>query len=57
MIRAELQKDNLWVECRRDWSEWKLEAERTVKKKKKKKKKKTGAIIQRKSNHLKVRPN
>ena len=35
MIGVELQKDNLWAECRRDSSEWKLEAERTVKKKKK----------------------
>ena len=33
MIGVELQKDNLWAECRRDSSEWKLEAERTVKKK------------------------
>lgn len=32
MIRVELQKDNLWVKCRRDSSELKLEAERTVKK-------------------------
>ena len=32
MIRVELQKDNLCVECRRDSSEWKLEAERIVKK-------------------------
>ena len=35
MIGVELQKDNLWAECRRDSSEWKLEAERKVKKKKK----------------------
>ena len=54
MIGVELQKDNLWAECRRDSSEWKLEAERTAKKKKKKK---TITVVQGKYNPLKVTSN
>lgn len=45
-IRVEPQKDNLWVECMRDWSEWKLAAERTVKK--------ATVIVQGKDNDLNV---